>query len=302
MLSLVLFDGTTMTVWLAFLLMIFGFSRAVLADATQDPLVRQPTAAGERVIYLHVDASTWRSRGRISFGIAPTLRTKLASAGLAVTDDPDKPHDATLNVEYRERRGKPISVNLFGTDITCLVRLDDPQDEQSLFLVIHESPSYTDLVNAPYVEVVEKLQANPYFYFLGEIVRERIQTHIDATGALIRALDRQFDRELHPPPVTPLDTLVSPGETFPDLDVHFLAAAQRNTVEELGRLKDPRAIELLERLTLHANRLTRLHAVLALGQFDDPSIAPVMTRVVEADSDAAVRDAAAGMLAKRSAH
>jgi HEAT repeat protein len=291
-----------MTVRLAILLLIFGLSRAVVASAAPETVDRQPMAAGDRVLYLTLDASTWRPRGRISFGIAPTVRLKLASAGLSVTEDPATPHNATLKIDYREERGKQISINLYGTDITCLVRLDGPQDKETLDLVIHESPSYTDLTDAPYVEVVEKLQANPYFYFLGEIVRERMQTHIDTTGALILALDRQFDRELHPQPATPLDTLVSPAETFPDLDVHYAAAAQQNTVDELGRLKDSRAVDLLTRLTAHANRLTRLRAVVALGQFDDPSIPPVMTRVAEVDSDAAVRDAAANVLSKRSAH
>ena len=291
-----------MSVRFAILLLIFGLSRGVVANAAQETVDPQAIATGELVLYLDLDTSTWRSRGRISFGIAPTLRLKLVSAGLGVIQDPTASHDATLKVEYREERGKQISVNSFGTDITCLVRLEVPQNEQTLSLVIHESPSYTDLVNAPYVEVIEKLQANPYFYFLGAIVRERIQTRVDTTGALIRALDLQFDRELHPPPVTPLDTLVSPGETFPDVDALFLATAEQNTVEELGRLKDTRAIDLLERLTLHANRLTRLRAVVALGQFDDPSIPPVMTRVAQSDSDAAVRDVAAGLLTKRSAH
>lgn len=291
-----------MSVRLIVLLLILGLGETGFANPAQETIERSAMVVGEPVLYLDLDASTWRPRGRISFGIAPTLRLKLASAGLGVTDDPAMPHDATLKVEYREQRGKQISVNLFGTDITCLIRLDDPQDEHRLSLVIHESPSYSDLVNAPYVEVVEKLQTNPYFYFLGDIVREHMQTHVDATGALIRAVDRQFDRELHPQPVTSLDTLVSPGETFPDLDVLFSAAAQQNTVEELGRLKDSRAIDFLERLTSHANRLTRLHAVLALGQFDDPSIAPVMTHISKADSDPAVRHAAAEVLGKLSAH
>ena len=291
-----------MRVRLVIVLIIFGLGRAVVATAAEDTVERQRIAGGGRVLYLELDASTWRPRGRISFGIAPTLRLKLASAGLRVTEDSSEPHDATLKVEYREQRGKQISINLFGTDITCLVRLDDPMDKEAMSLVIHESPSYTDLVNAPYVEVVEKLEANPYFYFLGEIVRERMHTHVDTTGALIRALDQQFNRELHPQPITPLDTLVSPAETFPDLDVHFSAAAQQNAVDELGRLKDSRAVDLLERLTSHANRLTRLNAVLALGQFDDPSIPPVMTRIAQTDSDVEVRDAAANVLTRYSMH
>lgn len=288
-----------MSVPFAILLLIFELSRGIIANATHETFDSQAMPAGKRVIYLGLDASTWRPRGRVSFGIAPALRLKLASAGLDVTEDPATPHDATLKVEYREQRGKQISINLFGADITCLLRLDDPQHEETMSLVIHESPSYADLVNAPYIEVVEKLQANPYFYFLGEIVRERMRMHVDTTGALILALDRQFDRELHPQPVTPFDTLASPGETFPDLDLLFSGAAQQNAVEELGCLKDLRAVDLLERLTSHADRLTRLRAVMALGQFDDPSIMPVMTRVVRKDSDSAVRDAAANVLTKR---
>lgn len=283
-------------------MLMFAVNGAVVANSSQESIDSHTTASGERLLYLNIDASTWRPRGRISFAIAPAIRLKLASAGLRVSEDPAMPHDATLKVDYREERGQQIAVNVFGTDIRCLIRLDDPQGEQSLSLVIHESPSYTDLTSAPYVEVVEKLEANPYFYFLGDIVRERLQTHVDTTGALIRALDRQFHRDLHPRPDTALDTLVSPGETFPHLDVLFSESAQQNTIEELARLNDSRAIDLLERLTSHANQLTRLRAVVALGEFDDPSIVTVMTRVAEADRDAAVRSAASRVLTKLSPH
>jgi hypothetical protein len=290
-----------MSAWLAIPLLIVLMTAGAVANATQETIDGQAMAGDARVIYLNLDTSTWRPRGRISFGIAPTLRLKLVKAGLGVIQDPAAPHDATLEVKYREERGRQISVNSFGTDITFMVRLHDEQEQHPLSLVIHESPSYADLVNAPYVEVVEKLQANPYFYFIGDIVHERMQTHADTTGALILALERHYDHELHPQPVTPLDTLVSPGETFPDLDALFSAAAQQNAIDELGRLKDSRAINLLERLTSHANHLTRLRAVVALAQFDDPSIASVMTRVIQTDRDAEVREAAAGVLTKRSA-
>ena len=284
---------------IAFFLCICGLSDVLCARAGEDASDRQATVDVGPVVYLDVQASTWRRpRNRISFGIVPALRTKLTSAGFAVTENPDNPHAMTLQVEYREERGKQISFNLFGADITCRIVLQHPQHEREPSVTIHESPSYTDLVSAPYVEVVEKLQSNPYFYFLGDVVRGWTTAHVDTTGALIQALDRQFDRELHPPPVTPQDTLVSPAETFPDLDVHFAASAEQNTIEELGRLKDTRAIDLLERLTFHADRRTRLHAVLALAQFDAPSIAPVMARVAEGDSDSVVRDTAAGVLTK----
>lgn len=274
---------------------------AASPPATAQDAPGQPAATGfgrEPVIYLDVHASTWRPRGRVSFGIVPSLRVKLTSAGFAVTQDPEHAHDLALTVEYREERGKPISINLSGTEITSVIYLDHPQQGRLLYTKIHESPSYAELVTAPYVEVLEKFQTNPYFYFLGDLIRGRIDAQLDITGALIQAVGRHFERERTPRIATPFDTLESPAETFPDLDLHFAASAQENAVEELGRLKDNRAIELLKTLMFHSDPRTRLRAVLALGEFDAPGLAPAMTRVVRADSDADVRDAAAAVLTR----
>ena len=270
----------------------------VVTQAGAERSESTPTAASEPVVYLDVQASTWRPRGRISFGIEPVLRMKLISAGFGVTKNPDDPHDLTVHVEYREERGEPIAVNLYGTDLSCRILFEDPQAARTQSISIQESPSYR-LANAPYIDVIEKLETNPYFFFLGSIVRGWHET-LDTTGALIQALDRQFDEELHRPPASPMATLVSPAETFPDMPAHFAPSAQQNAVDELGRLRDPRAIQLLERLMLQADRKTRLHAVLAMGAFEAPSVLPALARVVDTDSDSEVRDAASGELLKRS--
>jgi HEAT repeat protein len=283
-------------------LFIIGLTVTALSTAAEDT-PSHPTTAGvgqEPVIYLDVQASTWRPRGRVSFGIVPSVRMKLASAGFAVTQASESPHGLILTVEYREERGKQISLNLYGTEIICVILLDHPQQGRLLSVKIHESPSYAELVTAPYVEVVEKFQANPYFYFLGDLIRGRIDAHLDTTGALIQALDRHVDRERHPRAATPLDTLESPAETFSDFDLHFAGLARENAVEELGRLKDSRAIELLKTLMFDSDPRTRLRAVLALGEFDAPSLAPAIARVVQADSDPDVRDAAISVLARSS--
>jgi hypothetical protein len=222
---------------------------------------------------------------------------KLTSAGFVVTQDPDQQRDLTVRVQYREERGEPIAVNLYGTHLSCRILLDRPHAEGGRSISIHESPSYRDLITAPYVEVIEKLETNPYFYFLGQIIRGWYQD-LDTTGALIQALDRQLDEELHRPPVTPMDTLVSPAETFPDLEAHFAPSARVNAVEELARLKDPRAVELLERLMMQAERNTRLHAVFAMEHFDAPSVRPALLRVVDTESDGGVRQAATTVLSR----
>lgn len=275
---------------------------AALSSTAQDTSI-DPTAVGfgeQPVIYLDVHASTWRARGRVSFALTPALKSKLTSAGFAVTQDPETPHDLTLTVDYREERGRPISLELSGTEITCVVALDDPQRGRLLAITIHETPTYAELVTAPYVEVVEKFQENPYFYFLGDLIRGSVEDHLDITGALIQALAQQLDRELHQRVPTPFDTLLSPAETFPDLDLHYASRAQENAVQELGRLKDSRAIALFERLMLHSDPQIRLSAVLALGEFDVPSVASTMTRVLQTDANTAVRDAAKSILTRAS--
>ncbi len=287
------------------LLLSFLFSIGLVPSlsALGQETLRQPiivVIAPKPLIFLDVQAHTWRPHGRISFGIIPSLKIKLASAGFAVTEAPDDPHDLTLRVEYREERGAPISHNLFGTELTCILLLDHPQQGRLLSTTIHESPAYAGLVTAPYVEVVEKFQTNPYFYFLGDLIRGRIDAGLDTTGGLIQALDRQIDRQRHTRPGTPLDTLESPSETFSDLDLHYAALALENAVEELGRLKDGRALDLLKELMFHPDSRTRLRAVLALGEFDAPSLVPAMARVVLGDSDVGVRNAAKAVLAKLS--
>jgi HEAT repeat protein len=279
-----------------------GLAAASLSFADQDT-PGNPTGTGlgrATTIYLDVHASTWRPRGRVSFGIIPSLRMKVNSAGYAVTEDPQAPHDLTLTVEYREERGEPISINLSGTEITCVMILEHPRQGRLFTIKFHVAPRYAELVSAPYVEVVERLQANPYFYFLGDLIRGRLDEHLHPAGALVQAVDRQFAREQQPRKETPLDTLESPAETFPDLDLYFAESARENAIEELGRLKDPRAIDLLERLMFHPDPRTRLRAVHALGEFDSLSIPPAMTRVVQSDSDAGVRDAAADALMRYS--
>ncbi|SLM48960.1 exported protein of unknown function [Nitrospira japonica] len=269
------------------------------ADAPASGEGSLTAASRPLIVYLDVASSTWRSRGRVSFGIVPTLRMKLVSAGFDVTQDPERPRDLILRIDYREERGRPITIDLAGTEIHCTMVLDQPSKGPVWTIRIHESPSYAELVSAPYVEVVEKFQANPYFYFIGDLIRGWSDFSFDPTEALIQALARQVEQKRNSRGTTELDTLLSPAETFPDLDLHFADTAQENTVEELGRLRDMRALDVLQQLLSDADRRTRLRAVRAIGEFDAPSVEPAVMRVAQADVDAEVREAASAVLAKR---
>lgn len=252
--------------------------------------------SGKPVIYLNIEATTYRTRGRVSFGIAATLKSKLAAYGYAVTLQDDSPHDLTLAIRYRETRGQQITLDLYGTDIACAVTLSDPSEDRLLNLAMRESPDYAGMMTAPYIEVVDKLQANPYFYFLPDLIHARTEFRLDATAGLITALERVLYSKK--PVASPWDTLVSPAETFSDLDDHFSSAAARRTIQKLGWLQDHRATDLLLKLTSHPNHVVRLEAVRALEGFSVPAVAAVIARVAEQDTHVTVREAAKAVLTR----
>jgi hypothetical protein len=102
------------------------------------PEARQLSLA--QTVYIDATTSTWRSRGRVSFPLVPSLRRKLAAAGFTVVQEETDAHDLVLKVDYREERGKEIRFNLYGTEITCAVRLELLQGGTIMDLTIRESP------------------------------------------------------------------------------------------------------------------------------------------------------------------
>ncbi|BCA53745.1 hypothetical protein W02_08850 [Nitrospira sp. KM1] len=280
---------------LVFILMALPTLPAMAEDLPSDVGSRHELVpSDQRTIYLNVDATSYRTRGRVSFGFVPTLKSKLAAYGYTATLEHDARHALTLTIQYRETRGQQISLDLYGTDISCAMILSGLEKDHLLDLAVRESPDYAGMITAPYVEVVDKFQSNPYFYFLPDLIQASTTSGLDATAGLIAALERALYSAK--PAATPLDTLVSPAETFSDMDDHFSSAASQRTIEELGRLQDRRATDLLIKLTGHPDHAIRLAAVRALENFSVPAISAVITQVAQEDTDVSVREAAKAAL------
>jgi len=284
--------------WWFLPLLFFVFSplsgKAADQDAVSEPADPPPVFA-RPMVYLDLVASTWKPRGRSSLGIVPLIRNKLDAAGYRVTQDASAPRDATLTVRYREERGKRISTSLYGTHLFCTVTFARSGDSNNVQLAIEERPQYRDLISAPYVEVMESFQTNPYFYYLGPVIQGWMSTNQEPTASLIDALDR----DLYPvgvPEPTPMDTLLSPSETFADLNEYYAPEARARTIQEVGRLRDSRGLDLLLRLTTHEDRLVRAEALRALEGFDRSVVRPAVLHAADSDADHTVRETARAML------
>src|SRR5439155_12274867 len=172
---------------------------------------------------------TWRSRGRVSFQVVPSVRMKLQSAGFAVVQNQTDPHDLTLKVEYREERASQFRIDLYATDITLVASLEHPTEGQLLRLTIRESSGLNEMGNAPYIQVLQRLETNPYFYFLGDIIRGHVVSRLDMTGALIEGLERieAKDQSILMSPLG--DQLPAAESTLPTFESHYTRLAREKT-------------------------------------------------------------------------
>ena len=243
-----------------------------------------------KTIYVDVAFSTWMPRGKTLADVAPSLRTSLASAGFTVVRKSTDSHDLTLKVDYREERGKQYKIDMYGTDITCLIRLEHPELGSLLDMTIRESSANPESGTPPYLETLERFQTNPYFYFVGDFVKARVATRLNQTEVLLQSLQRLMQNEPARGDQPENVHAFLPG------DMIYPLMVRDNTIQELGRLKDRLAVPFLTTLLGHNDRQVRLLSVHALGAIQADEARPAIERVAQQDGDREVRQAAAAVL------
>ncbi|WP_447971998.1 HEAT repeat domain-containing protein [Nitrospira sp. Kam-Ns4a] len=254
-----------------------------------------------RAIRVEGDSSTWRSRGRVSFAVMPSVRAKLRAAGFTVVQSEGEPHDLTLKVAYREERGRQFRADLYETDIRCAISLTHPTLGVLLLVRIEESSNDEGLTNAPYVDVLHKVESNPYFYFLGDLIKGFLATRRDAGATLIAGAERLGDDEdLRQYPH--VDTAAETGDMLSGPELLYGAQALARTARELGVLREARAVPVLAKLLEHPDYRVRLSAATALGQLQSPAARTSLERAAAHDRDRTVRAAAAEALSRLPAH
>lgn len=257
----------------------------VLADAEYAQI------AEAKSVYIDLTFSTWHPRGRTLSQIGPALKIKLTNAGFMVVPKASDPHDLTLKVRYREERGQQYKFDTYGTEITCEVKLEHASAGSLLDLTIRETSGAYDSGTPPYLEALERFDTNPYFYFLGEIVSSRTRSRSDVTEALIRSLQHMIQAE------TPKTEQLQDAHGFLPGESLYPALVRENTIRELGRLRDDRAVPVLTALLGHASRQTRLASIEALTPLrHSAEVRSALERMATGDRDPEIRRAAASAL------
>ena len=135
--------------------------RADIAFAQQPvlPLKEQPT------IQVIVQASTWKTRGRLLYDIEGSILKKLSLAGFQAVKDAKKPHQYQLVVQYDEERGPQYGVELWGTTINVSFLFRGAGMEESLSWEIRETSINTVFGPAPYLDALLKFETHPHYFF-----------------------------------------------------------------------------------------------------------------------------------------
>ncbi len=241
---------------------------------------------------IQVSFSTWHPRGRTLSQIEPAIRVKLRGAGFTLVATPEESHDYRMKVSYRETRGQQYRIDTFGTVIDCAIDMESNEGSRLLHVSIHEESGTYEMGTAPYLEVLEKFDTNPYFYFLGDIAAQVVGNGADLTGGLLHGFQALLDGERRSVEGPASDHGMQQSDTY------YMMSARENTIRELGRLGDSRAVPVLMELLSHKSRDVRLQAIDSLGRLPWGKAVKVrLEQLVSDDPDRSVAQAAAAVLA-----
>lgn len=254
---------------LRFKLVVFGLL-GIVAGFPDSILSHEPNSgefwADAPSIYVHVEAATWKPRGRFLYDIEGSILTKLALSGFKIVRNKHDAHQLTLVVIYREERGEQYYVDAFGTVIHGKFYLDSDSSWQ---LNIVESSTNSISGTPPYLDALRKFETNPYYFFLNEILRGHVQNNLDVLGGLIFALKRTmaFEKASTESPrqldyANPQDV-----HTMHSSQVLYKPAAISRAIAECVDSQDRRVIPVLVELLSHSEPAVRSRAIEGLGSY-----------------------------------
>jgi hypothetical protein len=214
----------------------------VLAPTPALPGLGQPAEPVDRppvtTILLAGEVHTWLDLGEPPYNAPITIKMKLERAGFRVTLDPDEAYEAVLVINYNETAGREYRALEMGTDIVCdlsLIELAVDRERPVLTIHVTEGTSWPTAIGSLYWDAVQNFEENPYYYYLGDLVRAWLA---DREGAV-----EVFRRMVLRPAPEPAPEQGAGTQASGHIVAH--AGARKNALLELGRQKDPRLLPTL---------------------------------------------------------
>ena len=217
-------------------------------------------------VYVDIEASTWKPRGRIFYDVKGSLLRKLSSAGFRIVRHEQDPHVFRLSVRYSEEKGMPYAVTKYGTVLNANFSLFQESSKALWDLRITEFSENSVSGTPPYLDVLQKFDTNPYYFFIGGLLRTFLEQRLNPEQALLILLRQvALERSLSVRNSESVERFRESDHSMNSAQELYLPIAMIRSIQELVRREDRRAIPVLNRLLNYPHKAVRAGASKALG-------------------------------------
>ena len=217
-------------------------------------------------VYVDIHEHTWKSRGRIFYDIKGSLFRKLTAAGFTVVRNEQEPHVYTLSVRYIEEKGAPYAVTKYGTVLRANFSLFRDSAKPLWSLRISEFSENSVTGTPPYLDVLQKFDTNPSFFFMGGLLRIFLEKNLLTEQALPVLLQQvAFTRSMSVENSQRTDRFHESDHSMEGPHELYLPTAILRSIQELVRCEGRQAIPTLTRFLKDPHEEVRAGASKALS-------------------------------------
>ena len=249
-------------------------------------------------IYVDVQASTWKTRGRLLWDAPADIRTKLIAVGFEIVREKNQPHALTLTGSYEETRGRQFGINRYGTVLTGTFRIEHHEKGPLFEITIQEKAMLTPSGTLPYLDSLHNFLTNPYYHFLGEIVDGQIHRNQDAHRVFLKELRAKVAHEALPKVSDNSDWLPEGIHSMQQAHTLYEPVAARRTIEEFVQADDDRLVGILPDLLNHPDVYVKVRSVEAFGDFRVTEALPLLRNLEKNAKEVEVRNAASATISR----
>lgn len=241
-------------------------------------------------IYVNVETSTWKTRGRLLYDIEGTILKKLSMAGFQPVRDSKIPHEFELSVRYQEKRGEQYRIEAWGTVIRCQFRFSGVSLNRAVSWEIVEYSENSVSGSPPYLDAVVNFETSPLYYFLGEL----LMFHVEKSGQIHEGLKSVLEERVSKAysfPVSVSDRATAQDHFMDSSNVVYQDMAFQRAIDKLrgDHFPERELLPIAQKVSHSPARSLRLRAVQLLGSVGDPGACYRLKVLAGEDPDKEVR-------------
>lgn len=257
--------------------------------ATEAPLT-EPTRSQEdrkvlqdiHTILVTGSVQTWLDVPEPLYNVGVNLKLKLEDAGFKVVFDPNQSYDANLRIQYEEFPSGQFRVLEQATAIHYRMQLVHARLGKIFSRQFEAHPNAIP-VGSLYWDTIGNLEENPYYCFVGDLIRGRIQRGQNEQDMLVEVLIRPYTNPEQ------VNAAGSRGST----QAIVRQRARLNIIQELGQgaFDSSEARKALWIVAKQGVPNERGAALAQLGRIGDSSFLLPLADLLESEEDPEVRSA-----------